>query len=98
MDSYEYCIMHVAFPDEPHRIVRSLEECKDWMEWAASRGVQPDVFHIGVRKIGPWARMVGVESECPGCRACGSDCSDWQGQHFWIPGEETCDFCESKRA
>lgn len=65
----EYCIMHIAYPDEPHRIppkksdenesVDGRQWCIEWIEeWEGiSPAAKPGLFYIAAREVSPWTKV-----------------------------------------
>jgi hypothetical protein len=51
---YEYCVMHTAYPNEPHRGPWPKQECESWIEEAVADGFKNDVFYVAVRICTPW--------------------------------------------
>lgn len=61
LTSNEYCVMHIQFPDEPHRGPWTLQECIDWIkEWERDGG-RGGVFFISIRNISSWRQWQGLE-------------------------------------
>lgn len=62
----EYCIMHYAYPGEPHRVppvvddegepVDALEWCQNWLnEWRMDApSARPGIFYVASRPVGEW--------------------------------------------
>lgn len=56
-ERFEYCVMHDAFPQEPHRGPWSKEECVEWIrEGEEDDGIKPGIFYLAVRLVGPWIK------------------------------------------
>lgn len=57
---YQYCIMHWAYPDEPHRgPYDTLEEAQQWLNEALEDGFATHVFRIEKRYVGKWMKHEG---------------------------------------
>lgn len=57
--NYEYCVMHKAFPDAPHRGPWPEATCYEWIDEAVADGFKDDVFYVGRREVGPWGPYDG---------------------------------------
>lgn len=51
---YEYGILQVKRPDEPHRSGMTRTEAEEWLsDWLADGG-RKDTFRVIRRAVGPW--------------------------------------------
>lgn len=54
-DTFEYCVMHPAFPDEPHRGPMPEQEARYWVAQAEKDGgLKVGMFYVARRTVGPW--------------------------------------------
>lgn len=51
---FEYCVMHEASPNDPHRGPWSEQKCRDWIKEWKDDGGRRGAFYIARRVIGPW--------------------------------------------
>src|SRR5687768_13779612 len=56
--TYEYCVMHPSYSDDPHRGPMNEADAREWVrECEEDLGMRPGAFYVARRSVGPWERV-----------------------------------------
>ena len=71
-ETYEWCVMHPSYPNEPHRGPMSESDARKWVQEVEEDGAKVGAYYVARRLVGPWLPADHGSPTC-WCTTCDED-------------------------